>query len=300
MTVINSTRLEYFMEVVQSKSLTQAAQSLFISQPALSKQIALFEQELGVQLFERSSKGVELTFAGRLLYGEAQELARRSEEIVHRLKIAGDVKNLTLRVGTSTPWAEMNLPPYVHQYRQTHINVTVQLQRYAPLAMQAKLRSGELDAAVFRTFSDATRGGLEEFAHKLLHRSERCVVVYPNHPLAKYERVPIGKLKDEPLAMISRKVNRESYNDLMSLCREAGFRPNIAAEYSLVESLYSPVLARSMITILSSDLRDYAPGELRFIPLEEFSQAELHAVWRKGERSRYVLDFVDCLPGPDA
>lgn len=294
--MINSTRLEYFMALAQAQTFTQAAQELYISQPALSKQISLLEQELGVQLFERSTRGLTLTFAGRILYDEALGIIKYADDMVHRVRIAGRVNSFTLRVGTMTPWAELTLPPYIHEYRQQHVNVTVNLQRYVPSALFSKLRSGEVDVILFRTFK---KTGTAEFNHKLLKKTRLCVVVHRSHPFARRESVGIAELKNQSIAMVSRKVNQESHNDMMELCRKAGFRPNIAVECSLVESLYPMVLSQSMVTILSGDMEDYVPHSLVFVRLEESNEAELFALWRKEEENPYVQDFISILPAEE-
>lgn len=92
--------LEYFLVVVKHLNISKAAKELFISQPALSKQISQLEAELGVSLFDRTKHSLKLTYAGEVLLSETNELFNKREELLQRVRAAGNVSENDLHCAT--------------------------------------------------------------------------------------------------------------------------------------------------------------------------------------------------------
>ena len=90
--------LEYFLVVVKHLNISKAAKELFISQPALSKQISQLEAELGVSLFDRTKHSLKLTHAGEVLLSETNELFKKQDELRQRVRAAGNVSEDALRL----------------------------------------------------------------------------------------------------------------------------------------------------------------------------------------------------------
>jgi DNA-binding transcriptional LysR family regulator len=225
-------QLRYFVAVTDQGGFARAAEHLHIVQPAVSQQIARLERELGVRLFERTSRRVRLTGAGERLLPEARALLAAEERI---LRVAGDIAAGTdgvLRLGTSQGLGErldrvlQKLPPG-QQVRLSSL----------PLAQRlAAVRTGALDAAFVRALDDAP--GLQ----LLPAWTDRLVVALPAaHPLAAKPVLKLADLAGLPLRIAPRADHPPLYDLLMAACREAGFEPVRGAPFTNVQDTMAEI-----------------------------------------------------------
>jgi DNA-binding transcriptional LysR family regulator len=189
--------LRYFVAVAEYLHFTRAAEALFVSQPALSKQIGLLEKQLRTQLFQRDRRGVSLTRAGEALLPQARELLAAWDESQQVIAAAAHQQEATLLIGISTGLGRGLLP-----------GVRAELADFAP---QARLRVRQVP------WDDPTAGLLSQgsartdaaFVWLPLPPSEafdwidvateaRLVALPEHHPLAARERIDMADLLDEP------------------------------------------------------------------------------------------------------
>ncbi|MEU4986060.1 LysR family transcriptional regulator [Streptomyces sp. NPDC021969] len=182
--------LRYFAAVAEEGSLTGAAQRLFVSQPALSKQIRRLEDGLGVRLFARSRSGMALTEAGRELAARVPALLDGWEEAVQATGRAARV----LRLGFLDAGAVGAVPEVIAEFRQAQPEWQVELRQSDWSDPSAGLARGEVDAALVRL----PFPGQESFAVRELFVEERGVLLPARHPLANNGIVEFWQLWDEP------------------------------------------------------------------------------------------------------
>jgi DNA-binding transcriptional LysR family regulator len=183
-------KLRYFVAVAQRLHFGRAAAALYISQPALSRQIRQLEQELGVELFERNSRQVRLTPAGQRLAEEGARLLADSEAAVARARRAA-AGELCLTVGFMLG---MDLTAVLAQFTRARPDVEVQLQRLRWWNHAAALRDGRVDAGFVRL--PLSPDGLQICA---LYTEPVCVSLPAAHPLAGQASVHIADLVGEPV-----------------------------------------------------------------------------------------------------
>jgi DNA-binding transcriptional LysR family regulator len=183
-------KLRYFVAVAQRLHFGQAAAALYITQPALSRQIRQFEHELGVELFERNSRQVRLTPAGKRLAEDGARLLADGDAAVARARRAG-AGGLSLTVGFMLG---MDIAPVLAQFGRSHPDVDVQLQRLHWWNHATALRDGRVDAGFVRL--PLPTDGLEI---RELHTEPICVTLPAGHPLAGRASVDIAELADEPV-----------------------------------------------------------------------------------------------------
>src|SRR5215831_16968521 len=135
-------QLRYFVAVAETGNISRAAQKIFLTQPALSRQIKALEEELGQCLLERQAHSVRLTSAGRTLLREGRELLAQAELVVERVRSAG--RTLRVRIGYAPSLAAGLLTPAVEAFTQKHSAVGVEMLDLSTKEMRSDLESGEL------------------------------------------------------------------------------------------------------------------------------------------------------------
>jgi DNA-binding transcriptional LysR family regulator len=195
--VLNLNHLRVFRAVCETNSITAAARSLRISQPAASKQLAELQQALGVSLVERESRGVRLTAAGEVLGRHARRLFQeeRAAEAAVRALLGLELGHLA--VGASTTIGNYIVPALFGALHTAHPGVTLQLEIGNAASIQEQLLEGKLDLGLSegRIASEALR--VEVFAH-----DEMVLIVAPDHPLSRSTSGPTispERLRELPL-----------------------------------------------------------------------------------------------------
>jgi len=183
-------KLRYFVAVAERLHFGRAAAALYITQPALSRQIRQFEEELGVELFERSSRQVTLTPAGKRLAEDGARLLADSQAAVaqaRRVQESGQSITVGFMLG-------MDIAPVMAAFAHIHPRVEILLQRLRWWNHAAALRDGRVDAGFVRL--PLPTEGLEIRA---LYQEPVCVAVPAGHPLAAMTSVGISQLAAEPV-----------------------------------------------------------------------------------------------------
>ena len=244
-------QLRYFVAVADEGGFARAAERLQIVQPAVSQQVARLERELGVRLFDRSSRRIRLTGAGDRLLPEARALLA-TEERIHR--IAVDIatgRDGVLHLGTS-----QGLGDRLGQVLQELApRLQVRLRALPHDERLTAVRTTELDAAFVRAVHDAP--GLE----LLPVWSDPLAVVLPAvHPLAGEPAVNLADLADLPLRLAPRAHNPPLYDLLMTACREAGFEPEPGPAFTNIQDTIAEIgTGPASWTILYQAASDMVP-----------------------------------------
>lgn len=178
-------QLRYICEVANHDlNVSATAQSLFTSQPGISKQIRLLEEELGVEVFARNGKHlVSITPAGEEVLRVASEILHKVDAIKQISQEFSDETKGVLSIATTHTQARYVLPPIINQFMREYPEVSLQMQQGTPAQIAEMAASGDVDFAI------ATEG-LEHFSNLLLmpcYQWNRAVIVPKDHPLAKID-----------------------------------------------------------------------------------------------------------------
>jgi len=267
--------LRYFACVAEELHFGRAAQRLGMSQPPLSQQIRALEEELGVQLLERTSRRVRLTEAGRQFLPEARatlaqaDLAARTARSAHR----GDVGRLRLGFSTSVPFIP-RVVDALSRFRQAYPQVSLELDELTRDEQLSRLEQGLLDVAILRTFS---KPDLPANMQSLrIQRDGVILAMRQDHALAqRTDALTLDDLRGEPLILFGA-VNGAGFNErLIEQCRALGFAPNVAIETASFATLLGLTAAGLGITILSRSFMRLNVETLAFKPLDVPFTSEL-------------------------
>ena len=190
-------QLRYIWEVAHHDlNVSATAQSLFTSQPGISKQIRLLEDELGVEVFSRSGKHLtHVTPAGEVILELAGEILRKSESIKRVAQEFSNEKSGTLSIATTHTQARYVLPGIIKEFMSSYPQVSLQMQQGTPLQIAEMAAEGTVDFAI------ATEA-LELFSDIVMlpcYRWNRCIVVPKDHPLASASKVTLEAVAEHPI-----------------------------------------------------------------------------------------------------
>jgi DNA-binding transcriptional LysR family regulator len=233
-------RLRYFVVVADQGNFTRAAEQLGIAQPPLSQQIRLFEEELGVTLFHRLTRGVQVTDIGAVLLEQARTLLNLQEQFVASAAGLARGERGHLRVGLAGAAALVPIiPNTIRKFRQQWPDVTIALEEATTPALCKALHDRTLDVAIIRPPAPESRGLA---IHNLLE--EPTLIALPSdHPLAACGELKLEMLANEPLIIFPRFMGPGFYDAILSAYQAAGFTPITGQEAPQVVAMVPMVAA---------------------------------------------------------
>lgn len=274
-------QLESFLVLAQRLSFTQAAEDLFISQPALSRMISALEQELGLQLFYRSSRSVSLTPAGRAF---SQECPR----ILDSYRIGVDAALLAQRgfrghitVGILRDTFDSSAVKLYQRMRAEYPQIHLSFEEFSHSDLIRTLMAGEVDAVI--NTGEALPS--EEVDSIVLRRDRQCAVVPVSSPLAQMRSLRMEDLKEEDFVVMSRTSSLPGYGLLWKMAADAGFMPKVVAEANYVPSLLMLVACGVGVSTLTDNLEYLSQEMVSFIPLVGVPLSCHAFAWRKDSQN---------------
>jgi len=225
---LNLNQLRAFYLAAKEKNITKAAETLFVTQPAVTMQIKTLEQSLNLKLLRKRGKTIELTDAGKVLFGYAQRIFEIVEEMEYVVKGYTDLRQGSLTIGTTRSFARHLMPGLLSRFQERFPGVRVYLQVGS---------SQEIADGVMEFKYDLGIIGRLPFPSKLriipYSKEEFCLVTAPKHRFASREKVSVKKLKNEPI--IIRESGSGSRHAILSFLDLYGVKPSVLVEAGSVE-----------------------------------------------------------------
>lgn len=269
---------------------TNAANRLFMTQSALTRAIQQMEEELGVQLFDRSRRSVSLTPAGFSLYEDSQELLDRYYTIIEKARNAGEGCTGTIKFATHIFRVNAVELDIIHEFQKQYPHIYMDICSKHSNEMVYSLNEGFIDCAI-----GTGRSADKNIRRIVLEHFRDCVVVAPNHRFADREEISFEELKNERFTVISQSYAGRGYDVIKGKARQAGFDPYIEEAAQSVPHLMAILSTGRSITVLSDNYQDLALGRLKFIPLANDSVAELSFMWKDNVNNpcvKLLADFI--------
>jgi DNA-binding transcriptional LysR family regulator len=274
--------LRYFLAVAEESHLTKAAARLGIRQPPLSQQIRVLEQELGVTLFHRLPRGMELTESGRALQDDARNFEAQVDEAVEGVRRVSQGEAGRLTVGfTGSAAFHPFVPSVIRRFRETAPNVRLVLEESSTGELMEAVGAGRVDVAFIRGPYGLGPGVVVETVLE-----EPMLAAFPaDHPTVKgrpRKRIALSELADESLILYRRHSGPGLYDAIIAACGAAGFSPRVAQEAPRMLSTLSLVAAGLGVSLVPASLRRVNIEGVVYVNLAQ--PAELHAplnlIWR--------------------
>jgi DNA-binding transcriptional LysR family regulator len=283
--------LQYFVAVAEELHFGRAAQRLNMAQPPLSQQIRHLEEELGVQLFQRTRRHVELTDAGQAFLQEARLTLAQAE---HAVKIArqagrGEIGRLTIGfVGSATYEA---LPNIIRNFQVRYPNVQLILRELTTTQQVRALHDKRIHIGLLRPpINDDDTLVLEPLI------KEPIILALPeNHPLSRQSSLTVEALAHEHFILFPRHLGPGLYDQIIGLCQQAGFSPQVTQEAIQMQTILGLVATGLGIALIPASAQHLRSAGVVYCRLDTNIYVELAMAWRKDEASPVLQAFLKII-----
>jgi len=291
--------LVYFREVARQLHFRRAAEALAVAQPALSRQISQLEKSLGMALFTRSRRRVELTPAGRMLARELEPLLQALAAVPAQLRAVAEGRIGRVRVAFTGLAMATVLPRILREFHRRHPGIRVELNESPTSAQLAALQAGEIACGFFHPEAPAPALHV-----RTLLRERNGVLLPADHPLARRPRLRLRDLASTPFILFPRSHNPGFYDRVLAAFARAGVTPRVAEEVWPRANGVGLVRAGMGATFMVPSEARHLPPEVVFRPLIGAApESRLVLGWRKAAEADPVLQaFLEVatkrLPAP--
>ena len=284
----------YFIAVAECLNFRKAAQQLHVAQPPLSRQIRQLEDYLGVTLFVRDKRKVQLTKAGHAFLDEARKLIVQSVRAADVARHAQKGEFGTIKIGIASGLGGV-VSKVVFEHRRRFPAIEVECRDTFSSFQNEALRRREIDIGFLRPPVDQVNLDCE-----LLYEEEFVVILPRSHRLAKRRAVRLKDIAEEPLIIFDRNFSSGLYDKIMGLFSRQGFTPHLVVTHveAHEEAGAITVASGKAIFVGAGAIvnRSVSGLELASVRLDEpEAKIEVYVAWRKGEDSGAVLAFLDLV-----
>lgn len=301
---MNSRQLEYFLAVARELNFTKAAESMFVSQTAVTQQIKVLEEQLGVSLFERTKRKVVLTPAGKVFQNEAKGILNRMDMAKQRTREASSGFTGTLDIGFTVGIGNTGISDRIQAFNQKYPNISMKFRNFSPSMLLKQLKDGEVDLAIMPLFEEKFYAGVQ---YKKVYTNNLVAVLPKKHVLAQNQYVNWKELRDENL-ILAATPNSEIGEDkgIVESFLRLGYKPNVVYNIEDVETIFFMVSANMGVTILPEYMAIplETRGRLTAVPFGGMeAQIDIIAGWVPGRDNpslERILPFLDRDPVEDA
>ena len=241
-------RLRILREVSQRGSFSGAADTLYLSQSAVSQQIATLEREVGMTLLDRTREGPKLTDAGRVLVSHAEAAIARLEEAERELAAIAGLEGGELRLASFPSASATVLTEAVSSFHRSHPGVRLSVIDAEPEESLPGLRGGEIDLALTFDYESVPAEEERDLDRTLVLTESMYVALPKSHPLADRAVVPLAELADHEWLCGSRPSSCGAA--VVQACRSAGFEPAIGFESDDYHVMQGFIAAGLGVTLL--------------------------------------------------
>jgi DNA-binding transcriptional LysR family regulator len=281
--------LEYFSEVARHLSFTKASQTLHVSQPSISKAIKNLEGELGVPLFYRSSKQLELTDAGKAVLMNAKIVLNAFKNLTLELTDLMELNSGEIRIGIPPIVGAAFFSKMISYFKEKYPLIKITLTEVGTKKIKQGVDDGSLDIGLICTLP--AQGSNFEIINVI--KDPLRLIVHSGHPLASKKTVHFSDLKNEPFILYRKDFTL--YDLIIKECSKNDFQPNIVCESSQKDFLLGMVEGKMGVALLPSKICENLNNkEISVLPFERSAvDLELGLIWKKEKYLSFaVREFI--------
>ena len=287
-----------FVAVAEELHFGRAAARLHMTQPPLTQAIAQLERLLGLRLFDRTKRSVQLTEAGAVLLPEARELLARAQALPAQARAVAQGGAGRLRLAFVSTIAFGPLPQWVRAFRARHPQVQLELiEATGDVQLQA-LERGDIDAGFMLHSPGFAPPGL---AHLRISREPLVLALPQQHPLAAAKTLALGKVLAEPLVIFPRRILPSLHDAIFGLYHAAGRTPQIAQEAIQMQTIVNLVSAGLGLAWVPESVTGFQRGGVHYRPLRSARAAvpdcETSLVWDAARMPAALQRFAEFVRG---
>lgn len=282
--------LRYFLAIAEAGGFARAAARLRVAQSALSRQIADLEEELKVRLFDRSRRGVQLTYPGECFLEDARRMMAGMERAQLRAFDAqnGKVGALAIGMVESFSWHDLVTRP-IYDFRRENPAVSLSLAMMTTVDQLAALREQKISAGVMlhRAVQD------KALAKLVLYTDRLMLAVHQDSRFARHPPKKLAELTREEFFWIPRAANPAYYDDVVGFCRDRGLALRLTSGGMVHSASLSFVAAGLGSTFVVSEVRWRKPKNVAIVPVGDLDiKVTLELVWHRENRQQALQNLV--------
>ena len=283
--------LRYFITVAEELNFSKAALRLYTAQPSLSQQIKDLEDDVGVRLLNRTKRKVELTEEGAVFLEQARLTLAQADKAVAMARQVSQAKQQLLRIGF-VPVAEMKIFPYVlPNFRVQNPDLKIDLLSLNNVDQIRGIKKGELDISFTRDNFQS-----DEIESKFVLREPLIFILPKEHPLAKYERIPVQALDGIDFIIPSDEQSKMLHDAILNFAKDHGIEFNIVQKADNILFNINSIGIGLGCTILPGYIATLTMNNTVIRPLDvELPSLDLFVSYRKNSNSTAVQKFMDLL-----
>lgn len=283
--------LRYFVTVAEELNFSRAAERLHIAQPPLSQQIRDLEAELGVQLFQRTKRSVQLTDAGVMFLEEVRKVFTQVNQAVRTAQRAsrGEIGRLVIGFNSSATYSV--LPGLLHKFQQHCRDVELVLYELTTSQQLEKLYHNQIDVGLLYLPVDESKLSVIPVLKEAL-----MLALPETHPLVNQPQVSIHELSNEPFILPAAHSGSGLYGQIMSFFQQISFHPQVAQSATLLQTAVSLVAGGIGVALIPSSLQNIQRTGVVYKPIvEPTPEVEIAVVWQQHNSSQIVQRFLSIV-----
>jgi DNA-binding transcriptional LysR family regulator len=286
-------QMRYVVEVAREGGFSRAAVKLHVAQQAVSQQIKVVEEALGVQLFERTSRGVGVTAAGEAFVQEARRALNAADRVGQRAQAAARGEVGTLRLAYTLATVYETLPALIDALAAQHPELKVTPREVFAEDIERLIGDEHVDLALAPHV--AHRTGLDQHP---VRREPFVAAVAENHPLAAEQQIPLAAVADETIELWPHPMSPGYHDAVVAACRDAGFEPRLD-EQAAGSTVWGNIARGRGVGLVVGSLRYQLPHGLVLLPLTAPAPSlAIDLVWpvdRTTPAARRLIEVADRL-----
>lgn len=285
--------LRYFQAVAEEGSFTRAAARLHIAQPPLSRQIREFEEELGVVLFERTTRALRLTDAGRFLLEQSRLLTARLEEVLEGTRRLGQTQRRWFGIGFVPSTLYGFVPELIRQLRSADPQVEVGLSEMNTLPQLEALKAGRIDLGIGRILLDDPA-----IERRVLMTEPLMAAVPLHHPLAELGSVSVERLAQERFVLYPARPRPNFADHVLGLFRAAGYSLQVVQEANELQTAIGLVAAGLGVSVVPASVQRLQRQDVAHVRIEgDGFVSPVIVSYRKDDGSEFLAKALEMAQG---
>lgn len=280
-------QLRYFIAVAKTLHFRKAAETLSISQSALSQQIILLESIVGTKLLDRTNRKVSLNRSGKLFLEEAIRITKQVDSSITNWKLKQDGSEGILKIAFVASAMQQFLPPILKSYDQKYPNIKLQLEELTNKDQIKTLEENHIDIGFIRTNKVSSN-----LLIKPVFEESLTLVLPEDHTINEDNFTNMRSLSEASFILFPNENSPMYFQQILNLCADNGFSPKISHKSIHAPTIFKLVENGMGISIIPNSLRDNFNYKVRYIELKKISQkTTLYAAWHK-ENDNPVLQYL--------
>ena len=281
----------YFLAVAEHLHFRKAAESLFISQPGLSRQIKQLEEELDLKLFDRHNRKVELTSGGLYLKNELSDVLNNLDLVLDHAKMLDSGFEGNLRLGYIGSAMQGVIPQLLMKIRSDRPKIRFDLKEIDNKHQIEGIQNQEIDIGFVRM--DRVPAGINMHP---IHEDSFSLVLPANHRICEANFTGLEMLKDEPFILFDSSYSESYHAKVMQIFRDSGFSPLISHNTVHAYTIYSLVENNFGVSIVPSSLLKGYDMNIQSIPLTKINQrTTLQMIWKENNQNPVLKNVLELI-----